>query len=117
MLTARDHQLLNWPSDHGVLTTPQISAALFPSLDFTQRRLSRLTTIGVVDRFRPLKLDGGSLPYHYVLDQLGAEVARTHPGTALSEPRCQEIGAFAETNDPPDLKALQPPIHPDGHGI
>ncbi|MEU5722761.1 replication-relaxation family protein [Micromonospora sp. NPDC047738] len=77
-LTARDHVLLGWLADHGVLTTPQIAHALFPSLDFAQRRLRRLGDVGVVDRFRPLKTDGGSYPYHYVLDQLGAEIIAVH---------------------------------------
>ncbi|MEV4494555.1 MULTISPECIES: replication-relaxation family protein [Micromonospora] len=74
MLTARDHVLLGWLADHGVLTTPQVAYALFPSLDFAQRRLRRLHDVGVIDRFRPLKTDGGSYPYHWVLDQLGAEL-------------------------------------------
>jgi len=74
VLTARDLTLLEWLVDHGVLTSFQIAHALFPSLDFAQRRLTRLVAIGVVDRFRPFKLDGGSFPYHYVIDQLGAEV-------------------------------------------
>ncbi len=74
VLTARDHLLLQWLFDHGVLTTFQIAHALFPSQDYAQRRLTRLAGIGVVDRFRPFKLDGGSFPYHYVIDQLGAEV-------------------------------------------
>ncbi|BCB81228.1 hypothetical protein GCM10022251_62800 [Phytohabitans flavus] len=74
LLTARDHLLLEWLYDHGVLTTFQITHALFPSLDFAQRRLTRLTGLSVVDRFRPFKPDGGSFPYHYVIDQLGAEV-------------------------------------------
>ncbi|MCI4064471.1 replication-relaxation family protein [Micromonospora sp. R77] len=78
ILTVRDHVLLGWLADHGVLTTPQIAHALFPSLDFAQRRLHRLRGVGAVDRFRPLKTDGGSYPYHYVLDQLGAEIIAAH---------------------------------------
>ncbi|MEH1126462.1 replication-relaxation family protein [Micromonospora sp. CPCC 206061] len=74
VLTARDHTLLQWLYDHGVLTTFQIAHALFPSLDFAQRRLTRLTSLGLVDRFRPLKPDGGSFPFHYVIDQLGVEI-------------------------------------------
>ncbi|MFI2649682.1 replication-relaxation family protein [Micromonospora fulviviridis] len=70
-ITARDDRLLGWLYDHGLLTTDQIAAALFPSLDFAQRRLRRLTVLRAVDRFRPNKPDGGSYPYHYVLDQLG----------------------------------------------
>jgi predicted transcriptional regulator len=73
-LSPRDHLLLQWLRDHGVLTTPQIAHALFPSLDFAQRRLQRLIAHEVVDRFRPLRQGGGSYPYHYVIDQLGAEV-------------------------------------------
>jgi hypothetical protein len=65
---------VGWLADHGLLTSFQIAAALFPSLDFTQRRLRRLVDIGVLARFRPLKSDGGSYPYHYLLDQLGTDI-------------------------------------------
>ncbi|MCM0673147.1 replication-relaxation family protein [Micromonospora phytophila] len=64
-ITALDDRLLGWLYDHGVFTTDQIAVALFPSLDFTQRRLRRLTALRAVDRFRPNKADGGSHPYHY----------------------------------------------------
>jgi hypothetical protein len=73
-LTARDHILLGWLYDHGVLTSFQIAHALFPSLDFCQRRLRTLYRLRLVARFRPQRADGGSYPYHYVIDQLGAEV-------------------------------------------
>ncbi|MGW5672390.1 replication-relaxation family protein [Micromonospora sp. NPDC003776] len=63
-ITARDDRLLGWLYDHGLLTTDQIAAALFPSLDFAQRRLRRLTVLRAVGRFRPNKPDGGSYPYH-----------------------------------------------------
>ncbi|MBM0275731.1 replication-relaxation family protein [Micromonospora tarensis] len=79
-VTARDDQLLGWLYDHGVLTTDQIAAALFPSLDFTQRRLRRLTALRALDRFRPNKADGGSHPYHYVLDQLGYDHVHAQRG-------------------------------------
>ncbi|MDG4761105.1 replication-relaxation family protein [Micromonospora sp. WMMD710] len=84
-ITARDDRLLGWLYDHGVLTTDQIAAALFPSLDFTQRRLRRLTALRAVDRFRPNKADGGSHPYHYVLDQLGYD--HVHAQRGLGRPR------------------------------
>ena len=74
VLTSRDLLILSWLADHGVFTTPQLGGALFPSLDFAQRRLTRLVGLGLADRFRPLRYGGGSHPYHYVLDQLGAEV-------------------------------------------
>ncbi|GGL88469.1 replication-relaxation family protein [Micromonospora yangpuensis] len=73
-LTGRDRRLLGWLYDHGVLTSFQIAHALFPSLDFCQRRLLTLYRLRLVGRFRPQRADGGSYPYHYVLDQLGAEV-------------------------------------------
>ena len=73
-VTGRDLTLLGWLADHGVLTTDQIAHALFPSLDFAQRRLLTLVRAGLVDRFRPQRPDGGSYPFHYVLAQLGLEV-------------------------------------------
>jgi predicted transcriptional regulator len=82
-LTDRDHILLGWLADHGVLTSTQIGHALFPSIDFAQRRLRNLTAAGVLGRFRPQKPDGGSFPYHYVLDQLGVQIVATQRGEDL----------------------------------
>lgn len=73
-LTARDRILLGWLYDHGVLTTFQVANALFPSLDFCQRRLRILHRLRLIARFRPQRADGGSYPYHWLIDQLGAEV-------------------------------------------
>ncbi len=73
-LTDRDRVLLGWLYDHGVLTTFQVANALFPSLDFCQRRLRTLYRLRLIARFRPQRADGGSYPYHWVIDQLGAEV-------------------------------------------
>jgi Replication-relaxation len=82
-LTDRDHILLGWLYDHGVLTSFQIAHALFPSVDVTQKRLRKLTGDGVIARFRPQKPDGGSYPYHYVLDQLGTDVVAMQRGDEL----------------------------------
>lgn len=79
-LTERDLRLLGWLYDHGVLTTDQIAAALFPSLGFCQRRLLKLMNLGVLTRFRPQRWEGGSHPYHYVLDQLGTDVVAAQRG-------------------------------------
>jgi Replication-relaxation len=73
-LTDRDLILLGWLADHGTLTTPQITNALYGSLRFAQRRLTKLVEAGLLDRFRPQKPDGGTHPNHYVLTQLGVEV-------------------------------------------
>jgi Replication-relaxation len=67
-LTERDRLLLGWLYDHGILTSFQIAHALFPS------RLRTLHNLRLVARFRPQRAEGGSFPYHYVIDQLGAEV-------------------------------------------
>ena len=61
-LTHRDHTLLSWLYDHQLLTTPQIAHALFPSLDFAQKRLLKLLDTKLIDRFRPLRYGGGSYP-------------------------------------------------------
>jgi hypothetical protein len=83
-LTTRDLVLLGWLADHGVLTSFQIAHALFPSVDYAQERLRTLTRpLQVVDRFRPLRPDGGSYPYHYVLAQLGVEVVAAQRGEDL----------------------------------
>jgi hypothetical protein len=82
-LTDRDHVLLGWLADHGVLTSFQIADALFPSLDYAQDRLRKLVRLQVVDRFRPQRADGGSYPYHYVLAQLGVEVVSAQRGEDL----------------------------------
>ncbi|MDG4833989.1 replication-relaxation family protein [Solwaraspora sp. WMMD1047] len=82
-LTDRDHVLLGWLADHGVLTTVQINHALFGSLDFTQRRLRKLCHAGLLARFRPFRAEGGTYPYHYVLAQLGVEVVAAHRGEDL----------------------------------
>ena len=71
-LTDRDETLLGWLADHHVLTTPQITRALFGSTGFAQRRLLTLHRAGLIDRFRPLRPGGGAYPWHYVLAHLGA---------------------------------------------
>ncbi|MFU8852757.1 replication-relaxation family protein [Micromonospora sp. SL1-18] len=82
-ITARDDRLLGWLYDHGVLTTDQIATALFPSLDFAQRRLHRLTVLRAADRLRPNRAYGGSYPYYYVLDQLGYDHVHAQRGLAV----------------------------------
>lgn len=70
-LTGRDWRLLGWLYDHRVLTSFQIAHALFPTLNYAQRRLTTLTALGLVERFRPFRLQGGSHPYHYALAHIG----------------------------------------------
>ncbi|MEN3616183.1 replication-relaxation family protein [Plantactinospora sp. ZYX-F-223] len=82
-LTDRDHVLLGWLADHGVLTTDQINHALYGSLDFAQRRLRKLCQVGLLGRFRPFRAEGGTYPYHYLLGQLGVEIVAAHRGEDL----------------------------------
>ncbi|MFB9236274.1 replication-relaxation family protein [Plantactinospora siamensis] len=70
-LTERDWRLLDWLYDHSVLTSFQIAHALFPSRNYAQRRLTQLTGLGLLERFRPFRLQGGTYPYHYALAHLG----------------------------------------------
>lgn len=97
-LTPRDRTLLDWLYDHQVLTTFQIAHALFGSLDMAQRRLVKLHRLALVDRFRPLRAGGGSYPWHYVIDQLGADVvaasrAETPPRRDETATRRRRIAA------------------------
>lgn len=71
-LTLRDHQLLDWLAEHYLLTTDQITRALYPSLRTTQRRLQVLTAIGAVYRFRPLNGTVGAGSTRYGLGKLGS---------------------------------------------
>lgn len=82
-LTTRDLVLLGWLADHGVLTTDQVAAGLFPSVNFAQRRLRALLSKQLVDRFRPQRPEGGSYPYHWVLAQLGSDVMASQRGEPM----------------------------------
>jgi predicted transcriptional regulator len=104
-ITDRDNQILGWLYDHHTLTTAQIAHALFPSTDFAQRRLLTLTQLQAVTRFRPNKLDGGSYPYHYVLDQLGFTYVMGERGLGL--PRRDEARRRLQSvMTRPDLRHL-----------
>jgi hypothetical protein len=79
-LTGRDWRLLGWLYDHAVMTSFQIAHALFPSLNYAQRRLTQLTGLGLAERFRPFRLEGGSYPYHYALAHTGALIVAATRG-------------------------------------
>jgi len=52
----------------------------FDDLNTAQHRLTTLYKLRLVDRFQPLDHRYASLPYHYVLDQLGAMVVAAERG-------------------------------------
>jgi len=75
-LQPRDYVLLRLLSDHQVLTTTQIAAALYSSLRMCQHRLHQLRQLDLIDRIR-LPRDrrhGGSPPGHWALGRLGHDL-------------------------------------------
>lgn len=82
-LTARDSWILAMLHEHRVLTTPLLAALAFPTENLARRRLARLHSYGVLDRFRPL-LPVGSAPSHWVLARAGATILAAQ---AETEPR------------------------------
>jgi hypothetical protein len=88
-LTGRDRLLLSWLSEHFVLTTDQISAALFPSLRAAQRRLTVLHRVGAVSRFQFPRTETDSGAYRYTLGPLGVTLhpaAYTDPDNPAAKP-------------------------------
>jgi hypothetical protein len=77
-LTAGDRQVCRLLGDHQVLTTGLLALLLGTPPRTLQQRLTTLTTLKVVDRFRPHQPVGaGSAPYHYLLGEAGATVLAT----------------------------------------
>jgi hypothetical protein len=83
-LTPRDRQLCRLLAEHRVLTSHQLTELAFNHLDTAEDRLRTLTTLEVLDRFRPRR-DAGSAPYHYVLGPLGAAVLAAEQGVNVGE--------------------------------
>lgn len=81
-LTPRDWQLIHLVHDHRVLTTHHICDALFPSPRAAEMRLLDLYRQRVVDHFRPLA-PSGSAPYHWILDEIGAQLIAWERGVDL----------------------------------
>ncbi|MET7968774.1 replication-relaxation family protein [Micromonospora sp. NPDC005305] len=75
-LTLRDRQLLAWLAEHYVLSTGQITQALFPSQRSARLRLATLHRIDAVHRF--VDVTTGASQHLYTLGPLGMLV---HPTT------------------------------------
>jgi hypothetical protein len=82
-LTARDRWLLRMLCEHRVLTTTQITELAYGGPRRAALRLGELHRLRAVDRFRPLAATGSS-PYHWVLDQAGAEVLAAEDGLPVA---------------------------------
>ncbi len=72
MLTDRDLAIIALLGEHGVLTTPQLTAAFFHATHTCANRLRLLRLWGVLDMFVRYRPGYGSLPYHWTLGPLGA---------------------------------------------
>jgi len=73
-LTARDRQILTWLAEHYVLSTEQLTRALFTSHRYAQRRLALLHRIGATSRFAFARTPGsrpGAGSYRHTLGPLG----------------------------------------------
>jgi hypothetical protein len=84
-LTDRDRYLVSVLAEHQVLTTAQVTQLAFPSLDVAQRRLLRLTRLGILDRFRWHALVG-SEAWHYTLGPSGAALVAAGRGVEAPRP-------------------------------
>jgi hypothetical protein len=77
-LTDGDWQVCRLLADHQVLTTGLLALLLAVPPRTLQQRLATLTSLRVVDRFRPSQPVGaGSAPYHYLLGEAGAALLAT----------------------------------------
>ena len=79
-LTQRDRSILTMLSRHRVFTTDQLAEMYFDNTNTAQHRLTTLYKLRLLDRFQPLDHRYASLPYHYVLDALGAVVVAAERG-------------------------------------
>jgi len=79
-LTERDRSILTMLYRHRVFTTDQLAEMYFDNLNTAQHRLTTLYKLRLVDRFQPLDHRYASLPYHYVLGELGAMVVAAERG-------------------------------------
>ena len=78
-LTERDQLICLDLHEHRVLTTEQIYELHFSSIQRARARLLHLHELGVIWRVRP-HTQFGSLPWHYILDEIGSWVVAEHLG-------------------------------------
>ena len=83
-LSPRDWQIIRYLHAHRVLTTQHITDALFPSTRAAEMRLLNLYQLRVVDRFRPFA-HSGSAPYHWILDEIGAQLIAWDRGEDMKQ--------------------------------
>ena len=95
-LTERDRWLVRLVAEHRVLTTEQVALLAFGALPTAQHRLTVLTKLGVLVRFRPVwRYGAGSVPWHYVLGPAGAAVLAAEQGRDPATARYRRGEALA----------------------
>jgi len=78
-VTERDQLICLDLHEHRVLTTDQLYELHFSSIQRARARLSQLNEMGVIWRNRP-RTHLGSLPCHYILDEIGAMIVAEYLG-------------------------------------
>jgi hypothetical protein len=78
-ITERDQLICLDLHEHRVLTTSQLYELHFQSIQRARARLSQLYELGVIWRNRP-RTHLGSLPWHYILDEMGAMIVAEYLG-------------------------------------
>ncbi|MHB1502923.1 MAG: replication-relaxation family protein [Acidimicrobiales bacterium] len=94
-LTERDRSILTMLYRHRMFTTDQLAEMYFGNLNTAQHRLTTLYKLRLLDRFQPLDHRYASLPYHYVLGELGAMVVAAERGEDPDKSRWRADKALA----------------------
>ena len=94
-LTERDRSILTMLYRHRMFTTDQLAEMYFGNLNTAQHRLTTLYKLRLLDRFQPLDHRYARLPYHYVLDELGAMVVAAERGEDPDKSRWRADKALA----------------------
>ena len=85
-LTARDHHVIELLGTHKTMTAEQFARFVYPNIDRARHRLHQLASRGVLARFRRFTPEAGSLPFVYILGDLGAAIHAATHGEPLPKP-------------------------------
>ena len=83
-VTERDQLICLDLHEHRVLTSDQLFELHFSSIQRARARLSQLNELGVIWRNRP-RAHIGSLPWHYILDEMGSMIVAEYLGVDQRE--------------------------------
>jgi hypothetical protein len=100
-LSDRDLLVCRLLLEHLVLTTDLLAQLLAVAPRTLQQRLTQLTRLQVIDRFRPHPpVEAGSAPYHYLLGDAGVRVLAAEDATTIDGVgwRREQVLALAQAN-------------------